>query len=1022
MSTTDFFLGRLFLRIFPLILIISCSKVVDQIPERSTATFFIDKIEGESVISKVDSTYLIPQSRLYNFKACTKDIVQSKPILGQKFEILRDNNSQTALSDEQGCLNWSETFNYNFVSQGNFIKIKRTIVAKNLHKGSVDIEAIVNPWAHGTDTTTVIDPSKQTVNALMNEVPGVSSLVSDKVKIPLWAIAPRLAILQNGFTNSGTSMLLQFQTKLSLILKDSANQNVQYQLNSGLFDVELILYNSIEENGKIMHLPITQGFITNLSLTQDTLIAELPFTLEHLPSNRGKILLGIKILAPNNNLGLDSFESIFLVSDNSSINVDKSITPVTGLTFQFEKAELNKPPKQRKIAIDSVLPGLEVEKLDIKFFKIGHESTNKRQVFYNIKTCIKNNVSKQIIRDELFSVILASKSEMKLKTNQDGCISWDDSITHSVFENEHYINSSIVIKNADYKFSKTIEIQINPWSNGGNFGRDNRFVDDLGSLTINPSHENAKVVFDNYNFSVLNYNYEINKNLDLNLIKHGILALSARVTRHSSFTDGRMANEGLRDGKYLLKWAVVSLNDSQKIDTVLSMNQKEINSQAGTIKTDIDFKINSFEKLNHRSRLIIALYTIKEQKGVTVIDRNSNLEATPYVSSIVLNNDQDNQKLIPLEESRILDNGKKDVFDYLENFSSIVNMSKNQEIMRKDSTNRLLGTQNLVKIDLSKESLFNSGKSTLDNTSLLSFAKSGKLTTELSEKFCSFWFKDYLRRIKPDSKNSIFSTSTSLSLIIQNCVNKSKDDQTSFFAIEKKLLVKNIGKIKYKKGLTSNITVGNSFSVTKSEAKSQSKAWAWSTTGGLSLEFLGVIKAGTSGSYTVAKTETNSDYLNNSVQISNNTSLLLQSSFFNIELTAYEECSAIRLNPSLFKSSSDYLKIWNPNLKNEDILKLSTAGFFICTGVTNKNPIQKEEAYYLITQDNSYNHGEQDAFNPDNQTLFMTLRGKNDLNALLKLIQGSLSTPTSSINMEPSSNLSNDLLFKLPSWSGIYSE
>ena len=241
-------------------------------------------------------------------------------------------------------------------------------------------------------------------------------------------------------------------------------------------------------------------------------------------------------------------------------------------------------------------------------------------------------------------------------------------------------------------------------------------------------------------------------------------------------------------------------------------------------------------------------------------------------------------------------------------------------------------------------------------------------------------------------------------------------------------MVKKIGNINYKKGTTSNLSVGNTFSVAKAESSSVSKNWSWTTSAGLGFNAFDIFKIGTSGSYAISKSDSKSNTINNSLQVSATTNLMMQTSTFDIEISTYEECSSIRLNPNLFiGKNAIYGNIWINTLRPEEAAKIATSGFFICTGVNNNTPIIKEESYYLVSQDNTYNRGQQDSYAAENNTLFMTFRGKNDLSSFLNLIQGSVKHPDSASSFERSStgskaDMANDFLTKLPSWSGVFSD
>ncbi len=1029
-----------------LLLAAACSSKVEKATDSANATFFVDSINGSSVVSKVDPNYAIPKARLYNFKTCLKDILQAKSIIGQSFKIDGGDTQKIISSDEQGCLNWSETIEYNFLSQSSFIKMRRKISANGIHKGSSEIELILNPWSHGEEATGVIDPSKNSISSPVTEVSSlheISSINALESRSPLWAIAPRVTVLQNEFNSNGASMLLKFQTKLSVVLLSSTLQKNQYPINSGKFNFEMFLYNSIIDNGVEKIIPIANSIQKEISFNQETLIAEFPFNLTLLP-NKGSILMGMRISPSGNDIGLEPFEGVFMLSDNANIKVDSTPSLMPNLSFSQLVQKMENKVAENKKAIEQVKPGLEIEKLDIKFFKMGSESTTDRQVFFTVKACLKNNLDGHQMRDEVFMIkTISDKKGLSLKSDQGGCVSWDDFIWHKFFGKEHFIKSSINISSGTYSLNENISIVLNPWDTGSNFARDGRFVEDLGSLNINPSNEKPQISINNYGFSVSGYGYDINNNLDLSLIKNGTLSLSAKVINHSSLASGRMGSDSLRDGQYLLKWAVVTTDADQKFDSLISNGQKIVSVVGGDINTNVGFKVSAFEKLNLRSRLIVGLYTVNDdklKKGIIEIDRASGLEATPHMATIILNNDQDSQKMQILNNNLSLGNG--DVFDLI--------ASKTPKTTT-DFTGQFLKGQNIAKINLAieKESQFlrdglanpnkyitltqnpsyyheANQKPVISSTSLIEFAKTGKLSAELSMKFCAFWFSDYIERVSGDSKNSAI-LSDMKPVLIQSCIETSRRDPSRFFSIDKKIMIKKIGDYKYKSGTTTNFSVGNNFNVAKGEAKTKSSSVSWSTRLGLSFDVLSIFKIGTDVSYSLSSTKANSESITNSAQVNASTYLFLQTNTFDLVITSYEECTVIKLNPELFVGkNARFAGVWNTEASAAKIVKVATSGLFLCTGVNNNSPITKQENYYLVSQDTSFNNGQQDGHDLNNRQLFMTFRGQSDLVNFLNLIQSSVKLPGSANSFESSTTGTKTSLVKsfyvLPSWPGAYSD
>lgn len=1043
-------------------LLITGCKNASESENAEAASFFTSSIEGTSEVSKTDLNYGLPVERLYNFKVCVKDIMQSKAIPGHRFDIYAENNELkgSPTSDEQGCLNWSEKFPYNFVSDSKYIELKRTVFANGIHSGNESIKIAINPWSHGENTTQAQDPNKKSISSLKKVNNEIQSFTKNE-STALWSMDPRVTIFEKELKSSGAILALKFQTKLGLMLKNTANQNVYHQLNEGKFNIDLTLFNTVKENGVETHQKIARIQESNLSFTQDAIILEKDFQLTFLPT-RGQIYLLAEITPAIAHPSLTAFRGTLLVSDKAQIKTESRPTLSTELNYSelFNSLNENDLTSNSNINTDksqnpkSEKPGLEVEKLEIKFLKIGQENTTSRQVYFNIKACIKNNLDASPIRFKEFSVstINAGKSQT-LESNQLGCISWDDSLWHKFFDKERFFKTKVSIVQKDLGLNITIPLQINPWETNSNIGRDERFVEDFGSMT-NSTNEETKIIIDDYNFNVTNYRYEVGNALNLTLVKSGTLAFDVNVHKPSSTSLGRMEHTRLRDGKYALRWAIVQLNQLNKIEDIVSSGEKIVQSYGGEIKTDVDFKISLFKTLRERSTLIISVYTINEAKlksaGMNIskaIDSTSGLKATPHMGQIVLDQNRESQKMFMVDGDLGLGKGdllQKVMQKHAENSvvlnSDAAKTNLTQNILSKngfskinlavvaESENLRIGLTNPTKFETNKKApnSFNiaTQKPGYELAKLQAMISAGKLNAEIAPLLCDYWFKDLWSREEDALKKQIVSEQYANSLA-QNCKMVARTNPNAFFATEKKLVVKNVGAAKYLGGSTYNLNVGTSFSMSKSKSVSKSLSWSWNNTLGLKFDLFGIFNFGSNVGMNLSHTTSNSEGHGTDVRVQASQNLTVQESQFSISINQYDECLAVSLNPTLFSgANASYKNIWLPGTTTTEATKITTKGLFLCKGLKNTTPIQRTEKYYFISQESRLDGGIQDYYSLDNNQLFMSFRGQKDFTNFVNYIQGSLQTPGSDVtkNFEQVQKNVSQGFRNLPTWPSIYSE
>ena len=122
--------------------------------------------------------------------------------------------------------------------------------------------------------------------------------------------------------------------------------------------------------------------------------------------------------------------------------------------------------------------------------------------------------------------------------------------------------SPVVLTDVTSGFTKELKIAINPWDLFATFGKDLREVEesDLRFQTQNLAQAQQKIEsrfnLSNFGYTAIRFDYEIRKDLGLNVKKSVLLRLFPEVQRYSSLTGGRLAVEKLRDGIWLLKIAI----------------------------------------------------------------------------------------------------------------------------------------------------------------------------------------------------------------------------------------------------------------------------------------------------------------------------------------------------------------------------------------------------------------------------------------------------------------------------------
>ena len=115
------------------------------------ATYSVGPVSAGVVTAlRTDQSLNIPQTRTYNFKVCLKDVAVGAPLaIGQDFSISDGEGELATSTDQDGCVTWIETHDFNFYGDETFYRAERTITAKGPHRGSHLLPVGINPWKEG---------------------------------------------------------------------------------------------------------------------------------------------------------------------------------------------------------------------------------------------------------------------------------------------------------------------------------------------------------------------------------------------------------------------------------------------------------------------------------------------------------------------------------------------------------------------------------------------------------------------------------------------------------------------------------------------------------------------------------------------------------------------------------------------------------------------------------------------------------------------------------------------------------
>lgn len=1080
------------LSIYTLTSLMACNlpspKDKDSGNEAATFTAQAMADRSKALETSVQGAFALPASKVFNLQACVKDVAYDKIIAGHEFIV--DEIDRRVVSDKAGCITWHERIAYNFLGESQYIRIERHIKGMGLHKGTQKVAFAINPWSHGENLSPVLNPDDG------NAIP---RLVDDKVEgqaalkgfssdsqittRPLWVEDGRLFITEQKLTSKGVDVQVEIRPNVSIQLTKMNGELFLRPLSAGTFKARLKLIHSYYQDNEEIHRLLSETDLNNVKMENSSLAIRTTMSLSAIPT-RGQIVLGLELQPLEAPQGLTPFEGIYLLGEYDQIK-GTSFLKLNTLVSETKEFKLSKyinstltdiqsSTKTTSLESDSYQkPKIEVNQLEFRFIRVGEDRTATREIFYNIKACIRHGLDQKNTRAHTFQITKFRQNEsdeassFSVKTDNNSCINWDESVTFKYFDCQHYLKGFVQIENKDLGMNEKLEILVNPWDSQGMAARDLRYVNKSEKITLSCAQENrpsTQVMLDGFSYATLSYDYGIDSFLNLTVSKKIQLRMEPRILMYSSLTNGLSESERLRDGVYLLKVAIVKNRnyEDRNNNTYVSSADTFVNVLNGQINTEVTFKTHDLKALGNRNNILVELYPIDQSK-VTVsqgriylknpsalmdsaIDFSTGIETPTFIGPITLNIDESYRPLRMADPTaiskffldgqgqnksnqkfliqRIVTDGKKIL---LEKQKEIKTRSEKLQYAKENNLDvvslKNADTQAPLMKALTGSTRLNS-KLTITKSELQNLVEKGTLYTLTATKLCAFWNHDYFAKLYADKGGATKSNFTA------DCYSAVAKDPTSFFQVQKQLLIKEVGGSQFLKGLNQGLSVGTSFSLSASHTTSKTRSTSLSVKAGLSKKFLDIISLGADIGYTLSWATADANSSSNSISVNSATTMTVQQNIFKIRLNKYEQCAIVRLNPLLFiKDKSwfgrtDYLDNLNPRLNAEEKATAVTRGIMICEGQIRNQPLDVREDYFLIAQETSSSQM-QDNGDARNRNFFIALRSKNDFQRFVVAMKGETSMPVSAEKDEDVQNQATEMMTKLfqladPSYPGVY--
>lgn len=1069
----------------------------------ANASFYVESLEGDLLKSHLVKSFSVPERNEFRVKACLKDFKQIKAIVNSRFEI---SNGFIATTDAQGCLYWTEEVKFNVFAEPTYLEFIRTLRPLGLHQGQVQVRFALNPWVFDKSVPLFVDLSRQNISPLVRgESETQLALTRASAEFgttsTLWVDDGRFFASENSF-RSGLNLTYEIKMTPQFITKGVAGGKIFRPVSYGKFEVKLTVFNSLGGGAEAKKRVLAESEVISTEMSQNILTIKAPLHFASVPS-RGQnfIVVDLKPLeAPSE---LRPIKAVFFIGEYDQLKTTAFLKVNTELTQEINSSQnsplsslLNSPQVSKGNQESFLKAKVEVAPLEFRFVRVENESNINRTMVFNIRACLKNVVDQKPLRGETFKIQRLQTSgddsgkSISQRTDNNACLSWDESISFNYYQCQHFIDGHVQISNSELGMNEKLDILVNPWEFWGLMARDKRYVDGSNPNPVNceSKNQNAQLVLEGLSVNTVSIRYAIDHQLNLTLFKKLKMSLSPTVLMHSSLASGRRNNESLRDGIYLLRLALVKNIHYFSNYNLLTHIDKLVTVVDGRIVTDVEFQISDLKSIGDRNTLIVELFPIKESQVVSkkdgelspiagkrlmdIVNLNSGLMTQPTVGFLNLSVDDGFRISGPLNWYKLneyLINSKYKETPNSSLISQILEKEKQDPKLRLKAVEpKALGQQSgLTYVSLKDSRTYSELTQSLgiDLKRFLRFRplisnqvphyyedrkkhsdaisvsvlnqqiQDGKISSELAKQLCVFWIYDFL----PSNKKGgipVIKTDGQADLML-DCVRGVQKNVSDFFVVESKYFVKNLISFRQAAGFNYALSVGTSFVLSNSSAKTQGSSVTGTADVGFKLPLEGLFGQFLSSSgrlsYQVSRGEQDSQSASNGISVNRGASLTVDEISFRLKFGAHEKCLSVRLNPLLFqknkksilRTSTDYWDALDSRFTVSEKLASINQGLLLCSGQVTQQPLSKMEKYYVVNQDGRNAYG-QDYAHPLNRNLFVMLRGKKEFDRFTHLLKAQSNMPNSSSSSEASEGELSDRLKGLflfsPSSQGLYTE
>lgn len=630
--------------------------------DSKASDYAVSSVKGEMISINLHPSMSIPISNVYNFKACIFNLRQKKVIVGHKFTI--EEIDKELSTDVNGCLNWSETIQYNFITLSKYLKFTRTITGQGNHRGQQEAVFAIDPWSHGESRP------KDALDLSQHEVPA-EYLIEDPQEVQkalkgqsefqkknappssIWLEMARIYSQEDRITPNGFEITYDFQGLPQISLYKMNGEKFFYDISKGDFKATLQLLHVELKDGQKHRKLLTESHFDDLKILNKNfaLNSKLNFQAPYW----GHLYIGIKIEAKSAPFPLKTFEGIYYLGDHTSVKsngwlkLNSVVQNQSAFSIEnFLSGQYEEPDRFRPSTTAPEIRGQrggredfdgrnQITVLPLRFTAISAQGDigHRRSIKYQVTACFEYPVREQRIRGRKFHVTqfrtketdpVKHPAQNPLDSQQTGCITWTEEMPVEMYQCQRYIEGFIEIENNDLGLKKRIPYFVNPWLSTPEVAIDKMLIrDSVGQECDGQKEASAPrfIFIQDLRYQMQSLKNTIDRNLEPIVHRRSKIDIDAVISNNSDLLLGRGGNTPLRNGYFLVKMVLASNPeyDPEKKHRYISHSYRIFKASSGRLSgDDVEFTFHNPFDIANRNVLMVQILPAIESKVQEISD------------------------------------------------------------------------------------------------------------------------------------------------------------------------------------------------------------------------------------------------------------------------------------------------------------------------------------------------------------------------------------------------------------------